>query len=181
MIRRFLTPLVLVVAAVLLAATHVSAQSSLPMTNEHIQRIKDSCQQANRTLRQLHASDALLRVNRGQLYDLLSTKLMARMNSRLALNRLDASDLVMVTANFDRTLGEFRTRYQAYEEQLSATIKINCREKPTGFYNAVQESRELRGKVHESVRKLTEYIVEYDQKFKEFRSHYASPKPGDES
>lgn len=178
MIRRLLIPLVLVTAAVLLMATHVSAQSSVPMTNEHIQRIKDNCQQANRTLRQLHASDALLRVNRGQLYDLLSTKLMARMNSRLALNRLDASGLVVVTADFDRTLGEFRTRYRVYEEQLSATIKIDCREKPTQFYNGVQEARELRGKVYESVRKLTGYIVEYDQKFKEFRSRYSSSKSG---
>lgn len=181
MIRRFLTPLVLIAAAVFFIAPQVAAQSSVPMTNEHMERIKDNCQQANRTLRQLHASDALLRVNRGQLYDLLSTKLMARMNSRLALNRLDASNLVAVTANFDRTLGEFRTNYKVYEEQLSATIKIDCQEKPAQFYDAVRESRELRSKVHESVRKLTEYLMEYDRQFKDFRSRYSASKSGGES
>lgn len=179
--RRFLMFLILLAAVAVLATTHVSAQQSLPMTNEHIQRIKDNCRAANRTLGQLHASDALLRVNRGQLYDHISTKLMARMNSRLALNRLDASNLVAVTANFDRTLGEFRTRYKAYEEQLSATIKLDCKEKPAQFYNAVQESRELRAKVHESVRTLGEYIVEYEQKFDEFRADFSKSRSGSDA
>lgn len=176
MVRRFLILASFSLAVVFISAVHASAQSSLPMTNEHIQHIRDNCRAANRTLSQLHASDALLRVNRGQLYDLISTKLMARMNSRLALNRLDASNLVSATANFDRTLGEFRISYQAYEEQMSSTLKIDCRKEPVEFYNAVSKTRELRGKVHHSVENLTHYINEYSRAFEVFRTDYQKSK-----
>lgn len=181
MIRRFSVLLTLVLAVAVLATVQVSAQQSIPITNEHIQRIKDNCRAADGTLTQLHASDALLRVNRGQLYDLISTKLMARMNSRLAMNRLDASRLISVTANFDRTLNDFRSHYRSYEERLSATLRIDCRQKPVEFYESVRQSRELREKVNQAVRNLGQYIVEYDHEFETFRTNFRQSNNGAKS
>ncbi len=161
-----------VAASTLFVAQLAGAQQAAPMTDAHIQRILANCEQAGHTLTQLHASDALLRVNRGQLYDLISTKLMARMNSRLALNRLDASKLVSSSAAFDRALTEFRTNYQLYEVQLSATLRINCKKQPVAFYDAVSESRERRIAVHDSVEKLQHYIDEYNREFDTFRMSF---------
>jgi hypothetical protein len=60
---------------------YVSAQSKLSSTQT--KQISDSCLLTKNTLNQLHASDALLRVNRGQIYELMYTKLMSRFNTRI--------------------------------------------------------------------------------------------------
>jgi hypothetical protein len=181
MIRQLLTVATLACAVALLAGAHASAQQAVPMTNEHIERIRENCSAADRTLSRLHANDALLRVNRGQLYDLISTKLMARMNSRLAINRLDASRLVSSTASFDRTLSEFRSRYQQYEERLSATLRIDCRKQPVEFYDSVSRARELRQSVHESVQNLGQFLDEYRNEFDTFQTNFHQAKTGEAS
>lgn len=181
MTRRLLLPMVLALTTAVLVAAHVSAHSPTPISDEHVQRIKNNCQAANRTLRQLHASDALLRVNRGQLYDLISTKLMARMNSRLALNKLDASSLVTVTADFDQALGDFRVKYKAYDEQMSATLRIDRRQKPVEYYYSVNRARELRIRVHAAIQNLDRYMGKYEQEFEVFRTNFAATQPEERS
>lgn len=172
---KFLTRLsvlsALVVGVLSLTAMTTQAQQA-STTDAHIQRIIANCRQANRALTQLHASDALLRVNRSQLYELISTRLMARLNSRLSLNRLDASKLVSVTAAFDRSLSAFRERYEVYEQQLATTIRIDCTKQPVTFYDAVAKSRELRSAVHEAVVDLSRYTGEYAQEFDAFRAEF---------
>lgn len=171
-IKRLLILVAVLAGSLFAIHATASAQEAAPMTDAHIQRILANCEQASHTLAQLHASDALLRVNRGQLYDLISTKLMARMNSRLALNRLDAGKLISASAAFDRALTEFRTNYQLYEVQLAATLRINCKKQPVAFYDAVSESRKLRITVHDSVEKLQHYIKEYGREFDVFRTNF---------
>ncbi len=160
----------------LLASATARAQETVPMTDAHIQRIQANCQQAQSTLVQLHASDALLRVNRGQLYDLISTRLMGPMNARLAVNHLDASKLIVVTESFDNSLNQFRSAYQTYEEQLSATLQIDCQKEPVTFYDAVTKSRQLRAAVHNSVTDLDRYIGDYGQEFAAFQTNFKPPK-----
>lgn len=176
MIRRLSILSVLLAVGIFFLGTTAAAQQPLPMTNEHIQRIKDNCRAATQTLRQIRASDGLLRVNRGQLYDLISTKLMAPMNSRLAINRLDASQLISVTASFDRTLNEFRSHYQTYGAQLLSTIQTDCQQKPVEFYEGVKKAREQRAKINELIKSLVHYIAQYDQKFNEFRANHPEIK-----
>ncbi len=154
------------------AATAEAQQENATMTDAHIQRIVSNCSQANRTLTQLQANDALMRMNRGQLYDLISTKLMARLNSRLSINRLDAAKLVSVTAAYDKALTLFRSRYEVYADQLASTIEIDCKKQPVAFYDAVTKSRELRGLVHASVLDLGRYIEQYGQEFTLFRNGF---------
>src|SRR5688572_262917 len=131
--------LVFIFAATIVAsaiAGHVSVRAeNTPMTEAHIARIRDNCVDAQSTLRQLHASDALLRVNRGQLYESISTKLMAPLNSRISLNRLDGVNLVSIATTYEGQLTYFRQSYQQYEEAMSRTLKINCTNQPVVFYD----------------------------------------------
>ncbi len=166
----------LVAGTMMLAGATAWAQETAPMTDAHIQRIQTNCLQAQSRLSQLHASDALLRVNRGQLYDLISTRLMAPMNSRLAINHLDASKLIMVTESFDKALNQFRSAYQAYEEQLSSTMRIDCRKEPVAFYDAVTKSRQLRSNVHSAVSDMGRFIGDYGQEFDVFNGNFKDQK-----
>jgi hypothetical protein len=146
----------------------VRAQEATPMTEEHIERIRANCVEAQSVLRRLHASDGLLRVNRGQLYELLSTKLMAPMNGRIAFNKLDSMGLVAITADYERQLDTFRLEYKEYEEAMSATLEMDCTNQPVAFYDKVNETREKRKKVNEATKVLHKTIADYRGSFDEF-------------
>jgi hypothetical protein len=172
--KRFIILMAIFSAAIAgLAGWHAAAQAeSAPMTEAHIERIRANCVDAQSTLSQLHASDALLRVNRGQLYESISTKLMAPMNSRIALNRLDGTTLISLAARYESQLTEFRSDYRLYEEAMSRTLKINCTNQPVAFYDSVGDAREKRKKVHGATSALHGTIREYKNEFAVFAEQF---------
>lgn len=168
--KRFLVFVVIFSAAVVgVVGWRTSVRAEIaPMTEAHIARIRASCVEAQSTLTQLHASDALLRVNRGQQYESISTKLMAPLNSRIALNRLDGVTLVSVAAKYEGQLADFRSRYQQYEEAMSRTLKINCTNQPVAFYDSVSDARTKREKVHAATTVLHQTVRDYKNEFETF-------------
>ncbi len=150
------------------AIVNIADAETNPITEAHISRIRDNCFEAQATLNQLHSSDALLRVNRGQLFEYISTKLMAPFNSRVALSRLDGANLISIAKNYEDQLEIFRTNYQLYEEGMSRTMKINCKNQPVAFYDAVTDTRAKRKKVHDSVLELQKIIQNYKAEFELF-------------
>jgi len=155
----------LALATVLVGAIH--AQST-PLSDAQLTRIRSSCVSVENTLAQLHASDALLRVNRGQIYESMSTKLMVRFNDRADSNHYDISDLLSVTQNYGAALTTFRADYVTYEQQLATAIATNCTKQPQAFYDAISLARTLRSQVHADVTRLNEYISDYDNVFNVF-------------
>jgi len=154
----------------------VKAQENAPMTEAHIERIRSSCVDAQSSLSQLHASDALLRVNRGQLYESISTKLMAPFNSRVALNRLDSAGLPAVASQYDKQLAAFRLSYQQYEEAMTKTLRINCALQPVAFYDSVNDTREKRKITHDSTIELHKTIQGYKAEFEAFAKEFQEEK-----
>jgi hypothetical protein len=149
---------------------HVSSARGAeePMTEAHIARIRSNCVEAQSTLTQLHTSDALLRVNRGQLYESISTKLMAPFNSRVAINKLDGTTLVALATDYERELAAFRLNYQQYEEAMSKTLKINCANQPVAFYDSIGDTRAKRRVTHDSTLALQKTIQDYKNEFEAF-------------
>ncbi len=154
------------------------AADEVPLSDAHKQRIVANCTSAKASLQRLHRSDASLRVNRGQLYEFISTKLMARLNSRLALNRLDAAELVAAAAQYERTLGIFRETYRVYEEQLAAVLRMDCAKQPEAFYYRVISTQSKRQMVGTITVELERYITEYYQAFERFSQDYHTAAKG---
>lgn len=155
-----------------LSVDQISRAAEPLMSEAHIERIRSNCTEAHATLVQLHASDALLRVNRGQIYESISTKLMATFNSRVSLNRLDATQLVTSSNIYERELAAFRSDYQLYEQQMSDILKIDCTKQPVAFYDAIAEAREKRMKVREHIVALSKQIADYRVAFDELEKQY---------
>lgn len=148
----------------------VFAQS--PMTEARIERIRANCVEAQSTLTQLHASDALLRVNRGQLYESISTKLMNPFNARVTSSKLDATALTTITASFEQQLNEFRTNYKQYEEAMTKTLRMNCTNQPVAFYDSVADARAKRQQVYLSSQMLQKTIEQYKLAFDAFKQKF---------
>ena len=131
------------------------------LTPDQAAKVKSNCVSIKNSLSQLHASDALLRVNRGQVYESVAAKLMDTFNDRLSSNRLDNKAMTTVTVSYRSALTTFRSDYIAYEQKLSEAIRIDCASQPNTFHTAIEEARELRSKVHEDVLRLHRLIDDY--------------------
>ena len=153
-------------------ATVVSAQSSESLTAEEVEGIRTNCVSINNTVNQLHASDALLRVNRGQIYESMASSLMDRFNDRLRNNSLDNMAMTTVTDSYRNALNTFRSHYINYEQKLSQALRINCSAEPAKFYQTLQEARVLRATVHEDVNKLHDLINDYRSSVNGFLVNY---------
>lgn len=151
--------------------TSVSAENGV-VTDAQINRIKSNCLSAKNTLNQLHASDALLRVNRGQIYLSMTTKLMTRFNTRAESNGVTAKDLITVTNNYNNAVNTFTADYKSYEEQLSLALRIDCTKEPVTFYDAVASARTKRTQVHSGVIVLHQLIDEYKATFDSFSADF---------
>lgn len=169
----------LIISVILSGATILKVVAeSQPVSDQQLESIRNNCVSVKNTLNQLRSSDALLRVNRGQAYESLTTKLMERFNGRVASNKLNNSNLVAVTNNYNTVLDTFRADYITYEKQLSAAISIDCSKQPAVFYDTVALARNERDQVHTDVQKLNQLIDQYRATLDQFETSYQVPVQG---
>lgn len=147
-----------------------SAQSALP--EDQVARIRQNCVSAQASLYRLHANDALRRVNLGPLYENISTKLMAPLNSRIALSRQEGLKLAATTLEYDRHIDLFRASYSEYERAMSNTLEIKCTESPVEFYESVLFTREKRQRLYDDTQTLSTLLYAYKTEFEAFSSGF---------
>lgn len=156
----------------LFVASVARADQNAPMTEAHIAQIRSNCTTAQATLTQLHLSDALMRVNRGQLYESISSRLMVPFNSRIAQYTQRNVNLVSLTSTYDSQLSTFSNNYKQYEEAMSKALKIDCKNQPVAFYDAVADARAKRHTTHDSVVALQKTIKDYATEFEAFAKNF---------
>lgn len=132
-----------------------------PGTETPVDRIRANCNIIQPNLQRIHTSDALMRVNIGQEYNGISVRLMARLNSRLALNRIDGTKFTEIASRFDSEREYFSDNYKEYEASLSSLLKINCNTNPTEFYSGLIVTRDARHKLSVSVKSMNDSLAEY--------------------
>lgn len=150
--------------------------SSYALTDEQIAQVRTRCVEVQSTLTRIRANDGLRRVNLGQQYETISTHLMAPLNSRVALNKLDGVELTKTTVAFNKQLDMFRERYKIYEQDISSVIDMKCQDQPVSFYDGVLKARSERTAVKESVEKLNTLLAEYNTKFEDMAKIAISKK-----
>lgn len=149
-----------------------TAQAQSALSDEQRTSIKANCLTIKNTMTQLRASDALLRVNRGQVYEAVSSKLMVRFNDRLASHSLDNRGLQSITTNYGNQLTGFRRDYEAYTRQLESALRIDCTQDPDGFHYAVESTRAKRETVHKDIQQLHRFISDYHDAVLAFRTNF---------
>lgn len=170
--------LAVVGAFLLVVVTQRVSAETTQLSSEQQQQIKSNCQTIKSTLNQLHVSDALLRVNRGQFYESLATKLMDRFNSRLSSNGIDVVGFTAITNRYRTSLNSFRSDYQSYENQLANAIEIDCVASPQSFHDTVQAAREKRFTVHDDIKSLNQAITDYQNAVNTFADQYKTVTSG---
>ncbi|MDB5183420.1 MAG: exported protein of unknown function [Candidatus Saccharibacteria bacterium] len=171
----------LALMATLFVTAPAFAQATTTMTDGHIAKIRTNCQAAILTLGQIHANDAPAYINRNQTYFSISDKLMARLNSRLTLNRYDATQLVKTASEYNSELAKFRTAYKTYDDSMSTAANMDCIKEPVSFYDRVSDARDARQAVRDIVDQLTSLINQYQQQVQAFQAQHFSSQAGSDN
>ena len=170
--RLALTTLMLAVVTASLFVGIQSARAEGPLTESQREQIRSNCTTIKSDMSQLQASDALLRVNRGQVYESIGSRLMDTFNARLSSNNLDVRGLTVVSNRYDAALTDFRTNYQTYERQLSSALRIDCTQDPDGFHIAVENARTQRATLNRTVGRLHQVMDDYRNAVTDFRTNF---------
>lgn len=125
------------------------------------------CQQVKTRLKQIKLSDAVTRVNYGQVYESLSVNVMTPINLRLVANNLKPVELLTITDNYQKQFAQFRQNYVNYEEKLSQALELSCDQNPTQLISSLPELRQLRQKLNANTKTLRQLAGDYQIKFEE--------------
>lgn len=140
----------------------------LVLSDRQIEGVRSSCVSSQVALKRVHTADALLRVNVGQRYENISLRLMAPLNSRVAINGLDVVDLATISSEYTEELKSFVTNYRNYEIKVSNALKVDCEAEPIAYYSLIDEAREGRSRVRGNMLKLSQLIKDYREEAETF-------------
>lgn len=142
------------------ASPMVRAETTEPLTDQHIAAIRVGCADALQGMLQVQRTEAATRVNRGREYESL-LRLVAAFNSRVVLNKLDAPALTGTASRMQDRFSQFQQHYLDYADKMDATLDINCKEAPVTFYDSLTETREARAQVAADVVEMDKLLGEY--------------------
>lgn len=142
------------------------------ITQDQIDSVKTHCAEIQSSLNELQRSDALLRHNRGGAYRTISEKLMVPLNQRIASSQLDGGKLVQLTARYNDTYNkDFYVAYKEYDTALVDTMRIDCKNQPSTFYDSLDETRVKRKKLYAASNKMIEIAQNYKKEFDLFKKN----------
>ncbi len=143
------------------ASTLALSDNGLILTDDQINIIQENCSISQSILKQVHSYDALTRVNMGQRYENISTRVMAPFISRVALNGFDSVELASTSVAYKKQIKDFADRYITYESTVSEALAIDCKNDPIRYYSTIVTARNLRNAVYESVSQLNSLLRQY--------------------
>ena len=152
----------LIGSSLLLMPQVALAQTADTTANSELTKtLSRNCSSVRVAIKNIHTNDALTRVNVGQRYNSISTKLVARLNGRLAVNKLDSSKLVNITNDFESARLKFNSNYNDYDTTMTELDHANCSEDVAGYYQKLVAAREARNRLSENVKTLNDLLIKY--------------------
>ena len=146
-------------------AEDVKSDSAKKATALQGQKIVRECKNIQNQLGRLRSNDALIRVNLGQNYEVISSRLMANLNTRIVSNKLNGSELVALSAEFSENLEYFR---EIYERDLTKLSHMDCSKAADKFYDQLEIVRYQRSELNFNTTKLHEIAEEYQKALERF-------------
>lgn len=152
--------------ALLMVPVSVGAVTIIDEESEN--SIRQNCVDAQQSIQTLQRADAVTRINRGNSYATIQ-KLMTAMSARAAANAYNIPKLTEATRNFTDEKNNFVTQYTEYEIAVRNLLSMKCDAEPILFYERLQDVREMRADISETIEKLHRYSKDFEEAVIELR------------
>lgn len=162
----------LVAITIAIGTAQNSSAVDLVLTDDQIGSIRDNCSEVQINLKRLHDNDTVLRLNIAQRAENISNRLMAPLNSRIALNSLDGVELTKTTVNYNKELSNFKQNFKTYETLISDARDIDCNNNPVEFYTKIDQSKLRRKDLSTSVMKMQSLAKQYRTQVVDFKKQF---------
>lgn len=174
-IRRYtlVAILLIVIASIFLPPLAVLAETT-SLSQNQLDSIRLNCKNAQLTMQQLQKNDAVARINRGRAYDLMLNQISA-FNSRLAYNKIVQPQFVQLASDLQNQIDTFRTAYNTYDGSLSDAIRVDCKGKPTDFYDLIVTTRQQRMNMGSIVSQIEQLSASYRDELVKYQTSLSSP------
>ena len=86
---------------------------------------------------------------------------MARLNGRLAINKLDSSKLVNITNNFESARLKFNSNYNDYDTAMTELQRASCLDNVADYYKKLIVARDARNRLSEDVKTMNDLLIRY--------------------
>lgn len=170
MLKKLLVVVFIFVAVVAFSRTSFAQPADL--TSEKRAIIVQTCVSAQTVLQKVQHNDAATRVNRGQAYETVVSRLMTPLNTRSTSNGYNSSATLLVdtTKRYQQALDNFKDHYKSYDNAVSSALKTKCKDKPEIFYGYIEDARRERQSVATDVAALNSLMNEYRANVLKLRS-----------
>lgn len=161
MLNKILVVIFIFVAVVTFSST--SSAQPADLTSEKRAIVVQTCVSAQTVLQKIQHNDAATRVNRGQAYATVISRLMTPLNTRSTSNGYNSSATLLTdtTKRYQQTLDNFKDHYKSYDNAVSSALKTKCKDKPEIFYGYIEDARRERQNVATDVATLSSLVGEY--------------------
>ncbi len=161
MLNKLLVVVFIFVAVVTFSSTSFAQPADL--TSEKRVIVVQTCVSAQTVMQKIQHNDAATRVNRGQAYETLISRLMTPLNTRSTSNGYNSSATLLTdtTKRYQQSLDNFKDHYKSYDNAISSALKTKCKDKPEVFYGFIEDARRERQNVANDIAALNGLINEY--------------------
>ncbi len=162
--KRFILSFGSLFLAVVVGAAGVAFADSADQqpTASQLGAIAGSCKSAQQQIKRVELQDSITRTNRGRAYQGNILQLMASFNSRVALNKRNASKLTEITNTLQTKFSVFYDNFTKYDAKLVELVNLaDCQKQPAVFYAALTQTRGMRQQLAGDTKEMDQLIAEY--------------------
>lgn len=133
------------------------------LTPEKQTIITQNCILSQTALQHIQYNDTATRVNRGQGYETILSRLMTPLNTRTTSGGYNdsATTLIDITKRYQQVLDSFKNHYSDYDNAISSSLKVKCKDNQAKFYGYLEEARRQRQTIAGDVDNLSSLVNEY--------------------
>lgn len=166
-----------------LVFNYVHAQPA-DANQKRLQIVSERCELLKTRLQSVEKTDTAARIKRGRAYDQELIPYISAFNSRVAVNKVDAPELIRIAADLQEAAGaQFSRLYTVYADDLENAIRSDCVNSPSETYGWIQKARTDRAAAAQQVTKIDSLIGEYITELKKLERRFtpAINKPGEDT
>ena len=139
----------------------------MAVTEKQEKAIQEHCTEIKEQLKNTQKNDARVRVHLGGRYETILSRFIMPLNVRLIENNLSSASLVENQTKFAETREAFNEDYINYQQGLEELVALDCKNKPSEFYEKLEKVREKRKTVEQDATKLNNLISDHMKQVKE--------------